>query len=114
MKLPSPRLLSRIADVLGLPKESLFVLAHPKASSLLGTPRNAAPRQKQDQAWQEFAGNEALSVRVRVPPPAPCFPNSQIDFVTSSISEKTRAADEKLREELHHADIDKLTSDRKR
>jgi hypothetical protein len=52
--------LSRIADVLGLQKEPLFVLAHPEARSLLGTPREAAPRQEQDQAWQEFAGNKAL------------------------------------------------------
>jgi len=64
---PSLGLLSRIADVLGLPKESLFVLAHPEASSLLGTPRNAAPPQE-DQAWQKFAGNEALLARHQVKP----------------------------------------------
>jgi transcriptional regulator with XRE-family HTH domain len=63
---PSLGLLSRIADVLGLPKESLFVLAHPEASSLLGTPRNVAPRQEQDQAWQQFAGNKALLARHQV------------------------------------------------
>jgi transcriptional regulator with XRE-family HTH domain len=63
---PSLGLLSRIADVLGLPKESLFVLAHPEASSLLGTPRSAAPRQGQDQAWQQFAGNKALLARHQV------------------------------------------------
>jgi hypothetical protein len=57
-----------MADVLGLPKESLFVLAHPEARSLLGTPRDATPRQKQDQAWQEFAGNEALLARHQVKP----------------------------------------------
>jgi transcriptional regulator with XRE-family HTH domain len=44
---PSLGLLSRIADVLGLPKELLFVLAHPDASSLLGTPLNAAPQRAQ-------------------------------------------------------------------
>jgi hypothetical protein len=60
--------LSRIADVLSLPKESLFVLAHPEASSLLGPLRNAAPRQEQDQAWQEFAGNDALLARHQVKP----------------------------------------------
>src|SRR5580704_11996483 len=65
---PSLGLLSRIADVLGLPKESLFVLAHPEASSLLGAPRDVAPRQEQDQAWQEFAGNEALLARHQVMP----------------------------------------------
>jgi transcriptional regulator with XRE-family HTH domain len=65
---PSLGLLSRIADVLGLPKESLFVLAHPEASSLLGTPRSAGPRQERDQAWQEFAGNEALLARHQIKP----------------------------------------------
>ena len=65
---PSLGLLSRIADVLGLQKEPLFVLAHPEARSLLGTPREAAPRQEQDQAWQEFAGNKALLVRHQVKP----------------------------------------------
>jgi transcriptional regulator with XRE-family HTH domain len=65
---PSLGLLSRIADVLDLPKESLFVLAHPEASALVGTPRNAAPGQKQDQAWQEFTGNEALLARHQVKP----------------------------------------------
>jgi transcriptional regulator with XRE-family HTH domain len=65
---PSLGLLSRIADVLDLPKESLLVLAHPEASSLLGTPRNTAPRRKQDQAWQEFTGNKALLARHRVKP----------------------------------------------
>jgi transcriptional regulator with XRE-family HTH domain len=43
---PSLGLLSRIADVLGLPKESLFALAHPEARSFLGTPRDAAPPQE--------------------------------------------------------------------
>jgi transcriptional regulator with XRE-family HTH domain len=65
---PSLGLLSRIADVLGLPKESLFVLAHPDASSFVDTPRNAAPRQDPNQTWQEFAGNKALLVRHQVKP----------------------------------------------
>src|ERR1700691_3221939 len=63
---PSLGLLSRIADVLDLPKESLFVLAHPEARSLLGTPCEAAPEQEQDQAWQKFAGNKALLARHQV------------------------------------------------
>jgi transcriptional regulator with XRE-family HTH domain len=43
---PSLGLLSRIADVLGLPKESLFVLVHPEASSFFGhsAQRRAAAR----------------------------------------------------------------------
>jgi transcriptional regulator with XRE-family HTH domain len=61
---PSLGLLSRMADVLGLPKGSLFALAHPEARSFLGTPCDAAPRQ----AWQEFAGNKALLARHQVKP----------------------------------------------
>ena len=57
-----------MAEVLGLPKESLFALAHPEARSFLGTPSDAAPPQDQDQAWQEFAGNEALLARHQVKP----------------------------------------------
>jgi hypothetical protein len=63
---PSLGLLSRIAEVLDLPKESLFVLAHPEARSLLGAPHDPALRQEQAQAWQEFAGNEALLARHQV------------------------------------------------
>lgn len=65
---PSLALLSRIADVLGLPKESLFVLAHPEASSLLGSHREAVPRNNPDQVWREFTGNKALLARHNVKP----------------------------------------------
>jgi transcriptional regulator with XRE-family HTH domain len=65
---PSLGLLSRIADVLGLPKESLFVLAHPEASSLIATPTDAASRKHDDQAWKEFAGNKALLARHQIQP----------------------------------------------
>jgi len=57
-----------MADVLGLPKESLFALPHPEARSFLSIPRDAAPPQEQDQAWQEFAGNDALLARYQVKP----------------------------------------------
>jgi hypothetical protein len=60
--------LRRIAAVLDLPKESLFVLAHPEARSILGTPRAGEPPQEEDQAWQEFAGNEGLLARHQVKP----------------------------------------------
>jgi transcriptional regulator with XRE-family HTH domain len=65
---PSLGLVSRMADVLGLPKDSLFVLAHPEASSIVGIPHNAAPRQERGQAWQEFAGNKGLLARHQVKP----------------------------------------------
>jgi transcriptional regulator with XRE-family HTH domain len=65
---PSLALLSRIADVLGLAKESLFVLAHPEASSLIGSHREAAPRNNPDQVWRDFTGNKALLARHAVKP----------------------------------------------
>ena len=65
---PSLALLSRLADVLDLPKESLFVLAHPEASSLVGTPCKPAAREDHDQAWQEFAGNKGLLARHQIKP----------------------------------------------
>jgi hypothetical protein len=51
-----------------LPKGSLFALAHPEARSFLSTPRDAAPPQEHDQAWHEFAGNDALLARHQVKP----------------------------------------------
>ena len=65
---PSLALLSRLADVLGLPKESLFVLAHPEASSLVGTPRKSAPGKDHDQVWQKFAGNKRLLAQHQINP----------------------------------------------
>ncbi|MGA2409124.1 MAG: helix-turn-helix transcriptional regulator [Candidatus Binataceae bacterium] len=66
---PSLGLLSRIADVLGLPKESLFVLAHPEASSLLGSRRSpSAGHDDPDQVWRDFTGNKALLARHGVKP----------------------------------------------
>lgn len=63
---PSLALLSRIADVLGLEKEPLFLLAHPEASSLLSARREPAPRATPDQVWRDFTGNKALLARHNV------------------------------------------------
>jgi transcriptional regulator with XRE-family HTH domain len=66
---PSLALLSRIADVLDLPKESLFVLAHPEASSLLTSHREPAARaQDPDQVWRDFSGNKAMIARHNIKP----------------------------------------------
>jgi transcriptional regulator with XRE-family HTH domain len=65
---PSLGLLSRLADVLGLTKESLFVLAHPEASSLVSTPRKAAAREDHDHVWREFAGNKGLLAQHQIKP----------------------------------------------
>jgi transcriptional regulator with XRE-family HTH domain len=63
---PSLGLVSRLADVMGLEKESLFLLAHPEASSLLSARRESAPARDRDQAWRDFAGNKALLARHNV------------------------------------------------
>jgi transcriptional regulator with XRE-family HTH domain len=64
---PSLGLVSRLADVMGLEKEPLFLLAHPEASSLLSARREAPPHDR-DQVWRDFAGNKALLARHNVRP----------------------------------------------
>lgn len=65
---PSLALLSRIADVMGLEKEQLFLLAHPEASSLIAANREPAERHTPAQVWRDFAGNKALLARHNVNP----------------------------------------------
>jgi transcriptional regulator with XRE-family HTH domain len=66
---PSLALVSRIADVLHLPKESLFLLSHPEASSLLDNPRRTASRpETADKVWLDFADNKAMLARHDVKP----------------------------------------------
>jgi len=66
---PSLMLLSRLAEVMGLQKEPLFLLAHPEASSLVDSSRRApTPHRDPDQVWRDFAGNKALLARYNVKP----------------------------------------------
>jgi transcriptional regulator with XRE-family HTH domain len=65
---PSLMLLSRIADVLGLEKKELFLLAHPEARCLIKDRRSAAPRRDRDQVWRDFTRDKALLARHRVKP----------------------------------------------
>jgi len=65
---PSLGLLSRIATVLGLDREKLFALAHPEASSLMGSCAKAKHPVAKDQAWREFRYNKALLARHQVRP----------------------------------------------
>jgi transcriptional regulator with XRE-family HTH domain len=66
---PSLGLVSRIANVLGLPKEPLFLLAHPEASSLLSERREpAAADRAPDQVWRDFTSNRAMLARHQVKP----------------------------------------------
>ena len=64
---PSISLLGRIADVLGLERQPLFVLAHPEAGSLLAAPKKLAPFRK-DKVWRDFKADNALLKQHRVSP----------------------------------------------
>jgi transcriptional regulator with XRE-family HTH domain len=66
---PSLGLVSRIANVLGLEKEPLFLLAHPEASTLLTGRRDVVvPSRNPEQVWRDFAGNKAMLARHNVKP----------------------------------------------
>jgi len=66
---PSLSLLGRLADVLGLKKEPLFLLAHPEAGELIGAEREPARRTNdRNQAWRSFVANKALLARHAVGP----------------------------------------------
>jgi len=62
---PSLALLGRIAEVMGLEKESLFLLAHPEARSLING-REESPQSSRKRIWQDFAGNESVLTRYNV------------------------------------------------
>ncbi len=64
---PSLSLLGRLANVLSLEKEPLFLLAHPEARALLGN-RQVAPTSRPDNAWRRFLGDRALLARYKVTP----------------------------------------------
>jgi transcriptional regulator with XRE-family HTH domain len=53
---PSDKIVSRLAEVLGLDRRELFFLANPRAQALL-TPKEQAPASS---AWEDFRHNEQL------------------------------------------------------
>src|SRR5713101_4362170 len=53
---PSDKILTRLAEVLGLDRRELFFLANPRAQALL-TPEVSA---EDDSAWDDFSKNEQL------------------------------------------------------
>lgn len=65
---PSLGLVSRIAEVLDLDREMLFLLAHPEARSLITTQRAPAPRHSREGVWRDFAQDKALLARHQVSP----------------------------------------------
>jgi transcriptional regulator with XRE-family HTH domain len=53
---PSDKIVTRLAEVLGLDRRDLFFLANPRAQALLTPAADSAP----DSAWEEFNSNEQL------------------------------------------------------
>ena len=64
---PSLALLGRIAEVMGLEKESLFLLAHPEARSLING-REESPQSNRKRVWHDFAENESVLARYDISP----------------------------------------------
>lgn len=65
---PSLALLSRIADVLGLEKEPLFLLAHPEAISFVGARPEVSQRDRARKVWDDFVSNQAVIEHHRINP----------------------------------------------
>jgi transcriptional regulator with XRE-family HTH domain len=65
---PSLSLLSRIADTMGLDKQSLFVLTHPEARTLIGIRREPIRKPSSDQVWRDFVGNRVMLRRYQIKP----------------------------------------------
>ena len=57
---PSLGLLGRIAEVLGLDREQLFMLVHPEVHSMLRAKSRPKAPAKKDAAWTEFRANRGL------------------------------------------------------
>jgi transcriptional regulator with XRE-family HTH domain len=62
---PSLKLVSRLADILGLDRQNLLILAHPEAKALIAeeTPEK---RRKAVPSWQRFIKNRELLARYNV------------------------------------------------
>jgi len=65
---PSLGLLSRIGDVLGLPRDEIFLLAHPEARELITASRPPVERKDAQEIWRDFARNKPLLARYQVKP----------------------------------------------
>ena len=62
---PSLRLVARLADVLGLNRQEVLLLARPETSALLSQIQTEK-RPKPSRSWQRFISNTALLARYRV------------------------------------------------
>ena len=56
---PSLKLVARLADILGLDRQDVLVLAHPEAKELINEPKSDAQK-KVTPGWQKFIKNEEL------------------------------------------------------
>jgi transcriptional regulator with XRE-family HTH domain len=66
---PSLPLVRRLADVLGIKRETLLLLSHPEAKMLIGeNRRNFTQLTGKDRAWRDFKANESLLLRHNVKP----------------------------------------------
>lgn len=63
---PSLSLLRRLADVMGLESEPIFLLAHPEAKELLG-PREGSPK-REGNVWRTFTKDRAMQNRHQIKP----------------------------------------------
>jgi transcriptional regulator with XRE-family HTH domain len=56
---PSLKLVARLADILGLDRQNLLVLAHPEVRQLIAEPKQEK-RRKGSPSWQRFIANHEL------------------------------------------------------
>lgn len=64
---PSLSLLRRLADVLGLDKESTFLLAHPEARDLISHHR-ADHARRTENVWRKFLNDRSVIARYHIKP----------------------------------------------
>jgi transcriptional regulator with XRE-family HTH domain len=62
---PSLRLVARLADTLGLDRQTLLILAHPEAKELIAD-ANREKEQKGSPSWRRFIENHELLARYNV------------------------------------------------
>jgi len=62
---PSLRLVARLADILGVDRQNLLILAHPEAKELIAEPK-AEKGRRTSASWQRFIENRELLLRYNV------------------------------------------------
>jgi transcriptional regulator with XRE-family HTH domain len=63
---PSLKLVARLADALGLDRQTLLVLAHPEAKELIDEPNRSEKRPNGSPSWRRFIENHELLARYNV------------------------------------------------